>query len=260
MKLMQYKIDQANALARALYTILKTASTEEYYGKTLEDILLDKGLNIAKTSNLYRVCNFLTSRLQHVRRLPSNQVLEVIVKDFYFYTAQMLVHKITNPENHPEMKWFIQVSYRLTNEEYNEFIGIVKSRIGILSIAHELQATYLNRNNLINKGIPIFDTTGIIENYLVDPYSMQHPGYSVIRNSITTGINVFMPSIGKDIGKVNFIYRKEGKIYANMYRDNDIGIVGHVLVPRYLFSSGKSNDLFSSFTTIYAFDCVKVID
>ena len=73
MKLVQYKIDQANALARALYTILKTASTEEYYGKTLEDILLDKRLNIAKTSNLYRVCNFLTSRLQHVRRLPSNQ-------------------------------------------------------------------------------------------------------------------------------------------------------------------------------------------
>lgn len=58
MKLMQYKIDQANALARALYTILKTTSTEIYYGKTLEDILLDKGLNIAKTSNLYRVCNF----------------------------------------------------------------------------------------------------------------------------------------------------------------------------------------------------------
>lgn len=256
----QYKIDQANALARALYTILKTASTEVYYGKTLEDILLDKGLNIAKTSNLYRVCNFLTSRLRHIRRLPSNQVLEVIVKDIYFYTAQMLVHKITNPENHPEMKWFIQTSYRLTNEEYNEFINIVKSRIGILSIAHELQATYLNRNNLINKGIPILDTTGIIENYLVDPYSMRHPGYSVIRNSITIGINVFMPSIGKDIGKVNFIYRKEGKIYANMHRDNDIGIAGHVLVPRYLFSSGKSNDLFSSFTTIYAFDCVKVVD
>ena len=84
MKLKQYKVDQANSLARALYTILKTASTEEYYGKTLYDIVTDKRLNIAKTSDLYRVCNFLVSRLQHVRRILSNEIREVIVKDIYF--------------------------------------------------------------------------------------------------------------------------------------------------------------------------------
>lgn len=260
MKLKQYKVDQANSLARALYIILKTASTEEYYGKTLEDILLDKRLNIAKTSNLYRVCNFLTSRLEHVRKMPSNEVREVIVKDIYFYTAQMLVYKITKPESYPEMKWFIQSSYRLDNDEYNEFINIVKSRIGILSINNELTTTYLDRNNLVNKGIPIFDPTGIIETYLINPYSMSHPGFSIVRNSISNAVNVFMTSVGKDIGKVNLIYRKEGNIYANMIRDNDISIAGHVLIPKYLFLNGKTNDPFSSFSDLYAFDCVKITD
>lgn len=260
MKLKQYKVDQANSLAGALYAVLKVSSTEEYYGKTLYDIITDKRLNLAKTSCIYRACNFLVSRLQHVRRMPSNAVLEVIVKDVYFYTAQMLVYKITKPEIYPEMKWFIQTSYRLDNDEYDEFINIVKSRIGILSIDDKLTETYLDRNNMVNKGVPIFDPSGIIETYLTNPCSMSHPGFSIVRNSISVGVNVFMASIGKDIGKVTHIYRKEGNIYANMNRDNDISIAGHVLFPRYRFLNGKTSDPFLSFSDLYAFDCVKVAD
>ncbi len=148
----------------------------------------------------------------------------------------------------------------MDNDEYNEFIDIVKSRIGILSIDNELTTTYLDRNNLVNKGIPIFDPTGIIETYIINPYSMSHPGFSIVRNSISVGVNVFMTSVGKDIGKVNFIYRKEGNIYANMIRDNDISITGHVLIPKYLFLNGKTSDPFLSFSDLYAFDCVKITD
>lgn len=35
MKLKQYKVDQANSLAGALYAVLKVSSTEEYYGKNI---------------------------------------------------------------------------------------------------------------------------------------------------------------------------------------------------------------------------------
>lgn len=248
MKLKQYKIDQANILARSLFLLTNDANKEENYGKTLRDYY--------QKSRNDTVFKFLFERLDHVRRFPTYDMFEDVRLDFNFYPAQMFAYKIIRPEQFPELAWYIKQAYRLTQEEFELFINQVRSVYAVLSSKEKIESTYKKWNTLSGKGVLVQDIRLLLLVFLRDPNSMSKPGYAVIRNALADGIPVFDKEQGREIGKIYHLYLKEGCVKANITSMEDINTLGCVLSPVYESEVG----IFSleCINEIIRFDLVKI--
>lgn len=225
MKLKQYKIDQANILARSLFLLTNDADKEENYGKTLRDYY--------QKSRSDTVFKFLFERLDHVRRFPTHDMFETVRMDFNFYPAQMFAYKVMNPEKYPELAWYLQHAYRLDQEEFNLFINQVRSVYAILSSKEKIESTYKKWNTPTGKGVLVYDYRLLLLTFLKDPKSMSQPGYAVIRNALADGIPVFDKEQGREIGRVYHLYLKERYVKANITTTMDIDTTGCILSPVY---------------------------
>lgn len=249
MKLKQYKIDQANILARALFLLTNDANKEENYGKTLRDYY--------QKSRNDTVFKFLFERLDHVRRFPTYDMSQTVQMDFNIYTAQMFAYKVMNPEKYPDLAWYIQHAYRLDQEEFNLFINQVRSVYAILSSKEKIESTYKKRNRPTGKGVLVHDYRLLLLEFLKDPKSTKQPGYVVIRNALASGIPVFDKEQGREIGKVYHLYLKEWHVKANITTTMDIDTIGCVLSPVY----GSEVGIFDleNLSEIIRFDLVKIL-
>lgn len=225
MKLKQYKTDQANILARSLILLVNDANKEENYGKTLRDYY--------QKSRNDTVFKFLFERFDHVRRFPTYDMFENVRLDVNFYTAQMFAYKVMNPEKYPDLAWYLQQAYRLTQEEFELFINQVRNVYAILSAKETISSTYKKWNTSSGKGLHVHDINLILLEFLRDPNSMSKPGYAVIRNALVDGIPVFDKEQGREIGKVYHLYLKEGRVKANITSMEDINTFGCILSPVY---------------------------
>lgn len=230
MKLKQYKIDQANILARSLFLLTNDALKEENYGKTLRDYY-------RKTRN-DTVFKFLFERLDHIRRFPTYDMFENVRLDMNFYTAQMFAYKVMNPEKYPDLAWYLQQAYRLDKEEFGLFINQVRSVYAILSSKEKIESTYKKWNTPTGKGVEVHDYRLLLLAYLRDPKSMKQPGYAVIRNALADGIPVYDKEQGREIGKVYHLYLKDAQVKANITTTMDINTTGCVLSPVYESEAG----------------------
>lgn len=143
MKLKQYKIDQANVLARSLFLLVNDAGKEENYGKTLRDY--------CQKSRNDTVFKFLFERLDHVRRFPTYDMMKTVQMDFNYYPIQMFAYKVMNPEKYPDLAWYLQHAYRLSQEEFKLFINQVRSVYAILSSKEKIESTYKKWNTSTGK-------------------------------------------------------------------------------------------------------------
>lgn len=225
MKLKQYKIDQANILARSLFLLINDANKEENYGKTLRDY--------CQKSRNDTVFKFLFERLDHVRRFPTYDMFQTVQMDFNLYPAQMFAYKILRPEQYPELAWYVQQAYRLTKDEFDLFINQVRSVYAVLSAKETIESTYKKWNTPTGKGVSVHDYRLLLLEFLKDPKSTKQPGYAVIRNALTSGIPVFDKEQGREIGKVYHLYLKEWHVKANITTIMDIDTTGCVLLPVY---------------------------
>nr|DAK63335.1 MAG TPA: hypothetical protein [Caudoviricetes sp.] len=249
MKLKQYKIDQANILARSLFLLINDANKEENYGKTLRDYY--------QKSRNDTVFKFLFERLDHVRRFPTYDMFETVRMDFNFYTAQMFAYKVMNPEKYPELAWYIQQAYRLDKEEFGLFINQVCSVYAILSSKEKIESTYKKWNTPTGKGVLVHDYRLLLLTFLKNSKSMKQPGYAVIRNALVDGIPVYDVEQGKEIGKVYHLYLKEWHVKANITTTMDIDTTGCVLSPVYA-SNVNTFDL-EYLSRIIRFELVKIV-
>lgn len=225
MKLKQYKIDQANILARSLFLLTNDADKEENYGKTLR--------NYYQKSRNDTVFKFLFERLDHVRRFPTYDMFEDVRLDFNYYTAQMFAYKVMNPKLYPSLAWYIQHAYRLSQEESELFINQVRSVYAVLSSKEKIESTYKKWNTQTGKGVLVYDVRLLLLAFLRDPKSMSQPGYAVIRNALVDGIPVFDKEQGREIGKVYHLYLKDAQVKANITTTMDINTTGCILSPVY---------------------------
>lgn len=225
MKLKQYKIDQANILARSLILLVNDADKEENYGKTLRDYY--------QNSRNDTVFKFLFERLDHVRRFPTYDMMKTVQMDFNYYPAQMFAYKVMNPEKYPDLAWYLQQAYRLSQEEFKLFINQVRSVYAVLSSKEKIESTYKNWNTSTGKGILVYDYRLLLLAFLRDPKSMSQPGYAVIRNALVDGIPVFDKEQGREIGKVYHLYLKDGQVKANITSMMNIDTTGCLLSPVY---------------------------
>lgn len=249
MKLKQYKIDQANILARSLILLVNDADKEENYGKTLRDYY--------QNSRNDTVFKFLFERLDHVRRFPTYDMFEDVRLDFNYYTAQMFAYKVMNPKLYPSLAWYIQHAYRLDQEEFEQFITQVRNVYGILSAKEKLESTYTKWNTQTGKGVMVHDMKLLLLTYLKDPKSTRAPGYIIIRNALVDGIPVYDTETGYEIGKVRHLYLKDGMVKANIPTLMDINTAGRILSPVYASETGILNMEYLS--EIIRFDLVKII-
>lgn len=225
MKLKQYKIDQANILARSLFLLVNDANKEENYGKTLRDYY--------QKSRNDTVFKFLFERLDHVRRFPTYDMFKTVQLDFNYYPAQMFAYKVMRPEQFPELAWYVQHVYRLTQEEFELFINRVRDVYAVLSAKETITSTYKKWNTSSGKGLHVYDVRLLLVQFLRDPDSMSKPGYAVIRNALVDGIPVFDKEQGREIGKVYHLYLKEARVKANITSMMDIDTTGCILSPVY---------------------------
>lgn len=249
MKLKQYKIDQANILARSLFLLTNDALKEENYGKTLRDYYL-------KSRN-DTVFKFLFERLEHVRRFPTYDMFEDVRLDFNYYTAQMFAYKVMNPKLYPSLAWYIQHAYRLDQEEFEQFITQVHNVYGVLSAKEKLESTYAKWNNSVGKGVMVRDMKLLLLTYLKDPKSTRAPGYAVIRNALASGISVYDTETGYEIGKVYRLYLKDGMVKANISTLMDINTSGRILSPVYASKTSILN--MEHLNEIIRFDLMKIV-
>lgn len=249
MKLKQYKIDQANILARSLFLLINDANKEENYGKTLRDY--------CQKSRNDTVFKFLFERLDHVRRFPTYDMFQTVQMDFNFYPAQMFAYKILRPEQYPELAWYVQQAYRLTKDEFDLFINQVRSVYAVLSAKETIESTYKKWNTPTGKGVLVHDYRLLLLEFLKDPKSTKQPGYAVIRNALTSGIPVFDKEQGREIGKVYHLYLKEWHVKANITTTMDIDTIGCVLSPVYA-SNVNTFDL-EYLSGIIRFELVKIV-
>lgn len=249
MKLKQYKIDQANILARSLFLLTNDALKEENYGKTLRDYY--------QKSRNDTVFKFLFERLDHVRRFPTHDMFEDVRLDFNYYTAQMFAYKVMNPKLYPSLAWYIQHAYRLDQEEFEQFITQVRSVYGILSAKEKLESTYTKWNNSVGKGVMVHDMKLLLFTYLKDPNSTRAPGYAVTRNALVNGIPVYDTETGYEIGKVRHLYLKDGMVKANFSTLMDISTAGRILSPVYASEASILN--MDYLDEIIRFDLVKIV-
>lgn len=249
MKLKQYKIDQANILARSLFLLTNDALKEENYGKTLRDYY--------QKSRNDTVFKFLFERLDHVRRFPTFDMFEDVRLDVNYYTAQMFAYKVMNPKLYHSLAWFIQHAYRLDQEEFEQFITQVRSVYGILSAKEKLETTYTNWNTQAGKGVMVHDPELLLLTFLKDPKSMSQPGYAVIRNALVGGIPVYYKEQGREIGKVHHLYLKDAQVKANITTLMDINTIGCVLSPVYESKVGIFN--MEHLNEIIRFDLAKIL-
>lgn len=249
MKLKQYKIDQANILARSLFLLINDANKEENYGKTLRDYY--------QNSRNDTVFKFLFERLDHVRRFPTYDMFENVRLDVNFYTAQMFAYKVMNPEKYPDLAWYLQQAYRLNQEEFGLFINQVRSVYAILSSKEKIESTYKNWNTPTGKGIEVYDYRLLLLSFLRDPKSMSQPGYAVIRNELAGGIPVYDKEQGREIGKVYRLYLKDAQVKANITTTMDIDTTGCLLSPVYESEIGVLD--MEHLSEIIRFDLVKII-
>lgn len=249
MKLKQYKIDQANILARSLFLLTNDANKEENYGKTLRDYY--------QNSRNDTVFKFLFERLDHVRRFPTYDMFEDVRLDFNYYTAQMFAYKVMNPKLYPSLAWYIQHAYRLDQEEFEQFITQVRSVYGILSVKEKLETTYTKWNTQTGKGVMVHDPELLLLTFLKDPKSMSQPGYAVIRNALVDGIPVYDKEQGREIGRVYYLYLKDAQVKANISTLMEINTIGCVLSPVYESEVGILD--LEYLNEIIRFDLVKII-
>nr|DAX86820.1 MAG TPA: hypothetical protein [Caudoviricetes sp.] len=249
MKLKQYKIDQANILARSLFLLTNDANKEENYGKTLRDYY--------QNSRNDTVFKFLFERLDHIRRFPTYDMFENVRLDVNFYTAQMFAYKVMNPEKYPDLAWYLQQAYRLSQEEFKLFITQVRSVFGILSNNEKLETTYKKWNTQTGKGIMVRDMKLLLLTYLKDPKSTRAPGYAVIRNALASGISVYDTETGYEIGKVYRLYLKDGMVKANISTLMDINTSGRILSPVYASKTSILN--MEHLNEIIRFDLMKIV-
>lgn len=249
MKLKQYKIDQANILARSLFLLTNDANKEENYGKTLRDYY--------QNSRNDTVFKFLFERLDHIRRFPTYDMFENVRLDVNFYTAQMFAYKVMNPEKYPDLAWYLQQAYRLSQEEFKLFITQVRSVFGILSNNEKLETTYKKWNTQTGKGIMVHDMKLLLLTYLKDPKSTRAPGYAVIRNALASGISVYDTETGYEIGKVYRLYLKDGMVKANISTLMDINTSGRILSPVYASKTSILN--MEHLNEIIRFDLMKIV-
>lgn len=248
MKLKQYKIDQANILARSLFLLTNDANKEENYGKTLRDYY--------QNSRNDTVFKFLFERLDHVRRFPTYDMFEDVRLDFNYYTAQMFAYKVMNPKLYPNLAWYIQHAYRLDQEEFGLFINQVRSVYAILSSKEKIESTYKKWNTPTGKGVSVHDYRLLLLTFLKDPKSMKQPGYAVIRNALAGGIPVYDKEKGREIGKVYHLYPKDAQVKANITTTMDIDTTGCVLSPVYESEVGIID--LENLNEIIRFDLVKI--
>ena len=249
MKLKQYKIDQANILARSLFLLTNDALKEENYGKTLRDYYQK-----SRNDNVFK---FLFERLDHVRRFPTYDMFENVRLDMNYYTAQMFAYKVMNPEKYPDLAWFIQHAYRLDKEEFEQFITQVRSVYAVLSSKEKIESTYKKWNTQTGKGVTVHDPELLLLTYLKDPNSMSQPGYAVIRNALTDGVPVFDKEQGREIGRVYHLYLKDAQVKANISTLMDIDTTGCILSPVYESEVGILD--LEYLNEIIRFDLVKIV-
>ena len=248
MKLKQYKIDQANILARSLFLLTNDAEKEENYGKTLRDYY--------QKSRNDTVFKFLFERLDHVRRFPTYDMFENVRLDVNFYTAQMFAYKVMNPEKYSDLAWFIQHAYRLSQEEFELFINQVRSVYAVLSSKEKIESTYKKWNTQAGKGLIVHDPELLLLTFLKDPKSMSQPGYAVIRNALVDGVPVYDKEQGREIGKVHHLYLKDAQVKANITSTMDIDTTGCLLSPVYESEVGIFD--LEYLNEIIRFDLVKI--
>ena len=192
--------------------LLALRSDKSYYSEYRYPVILD----------------FFKRHLEcHLKEFTDNEY-DSLLKEFYYYSVSMFTMKIICIEMNPILAKFLKLAYRLNDEQFKEFIGLVVKQFSRREYERKLEEGYTKTvydgfgftisNSAFfpnSEGKDVYDTKKVLRTYAAyddNPYLEDQ--HSFLKEDFAKGVDVYMGD--EVVGKVYDIYMRLDKAMAKI--------------------------------------------